>query len=240
MNNSPALLHITVLSLFPEMFPGPLQYSLAGKGLKENIWSLSTVNIKDFGIGKHKQVDDHQYGGGSGLVLKADVLGRAIDYCIEKYAPTALYYPSPRGSLFNQSTAKAIIEHNSILILCGRFEGIDQRVIDHYQLQEISMGDFILSGGEIAALAMMDTCVRLLPGIVRNEESLREESFGEGVGYSLLEYPLYTRPHTWQQREVPEVLISGNHARIRDWRYNQAMQRTKECRPDLLQKNKID
>lgn len=228
-------LHATILSLFPEMFPGPLQHSLAGKALGKH-WSYEVVNIRDFGIGKSQQVDDSQYGGGSGLVIRADVLGSAIDSIISRFKPQEIYYMSPRGILFNQDFAHEVIAKKNILIICGRFEGIDERIIEEYNVVEISVGDFVLSGGEIAALVVLDTCIRLLPGVVKNQDSVLKDSFSKGTVYSL-EYPLYTKPTIWRSREVPKVLLSGHHLQIKDWRLAQSTQVTKQRRPELI-KNK--
>jgi tRNA (guanine37-N1)-methyltransferase len=220
------------------MFPGFLQYSLAGKALNDKLWSYDVINIRDFGVTKHKNVDDEPYGGGHGLVMRPDVVGRAID-CALKTSPTAkLYYMSPRGIRFNQSVAKRIVSEERIIILCGRFEGIDERIIEEYNATEISLGDFVLSGGEVAALAMLDACIRLVPGVLANHLTLSEESFSEDycVDHSLLEYPLYTRPSLWRGRMVPEVLTSGNHSLINKWRFDRAMEVTKNRRPDLVKK----
>lgn len=218
------LFHATILSLFPDMFPGTLGYSLTGKALEEKIWGLDLINIRDFGQTKHQNVDDQPYGGGAGMVMRPDVLGKALDHAIEKHSTKKIYYMSPRGKRFDQSLAKEISEEKNIIILCGRFEGIDERVIDEYNACEISMGDFILSGGEVASMAMLESIIRLLPGVLGNPETLEEESFS--IGDNLLEYPLYTRPASWKDREVPEILLSGDHAKIKDWRLNQSMEIT--------------
>ncbi|KJV57277.1 tRNA (guanine(37)-N(1))-methyltransferase [Orientia chuto str. Dubai] len=238
-NNS--LFHINILSLFPEMFPGPLQYSLAGKALKKNIWSYKVINIKDFGITKHKKVDDEPYGGGCGLVMRADVLAKAIDYVLNTYTDLNiqpyLYYMSPRGEIINQNFIKKIIKQKNIIIICGRFEGIDERVIEKYNILEASLGNFILSGGEIAALALLDSCIRLLPGVIANQSTLLEESFNTiEDNMTLLEYPLYTRPSEWCNLKVPDVLLSGNHKQIKEWRLNQSIKITKQRRPHFINK----
>jgi len=228
-------MHVTILTLFPEMFPGPLQYSLAGQALKNNIWSLDLVNLRDFGLAKHKNVDDEPYGGGNGLIMRADVLGPAVEYALQKKPNSKIYYPSPRGKRLNQVVARDIIKDSEIIIICGRFEGIDERIIDEYNVLEISVGDYILSGGEIAALAILDSSVRLLQGVLANQDSLLTESFEPNGEFSgLLEGPLYTRPSEWRGRKVPEVLISGNHKTIKDWQREQSLLITKARRPDLL------
>ena len=225
----------TILTLFPEMFPGPLQYSLAGSALEKNIWSYNTINIRDFGLTKHKNVDDEPYGGGNGLVMRPDVLGAALDQALATNPDAKIYYPSPRGKLLNQSLVKEIIQNKNIIILCGRFEGIDERVIDEYNATEISVGDYILSGGEIAALAILDACIRLLPGVLANQETLASESFEDKGDFAgLLEYPLYTRPNEWRGRKVPDVLLSGHHRQIREWQFEQAKSITSKRRPDIL------
>ncbi len=227
----------TILSIFPEMFPGPLGHSLAGTALQKKIWECNVIDIKKFGRTKHHNVDDEQYGGGNGLVMRPDVLGDAIDEAKKISGSNKLYYMSPRGKVFNQGLANDIINEQNIIILCGRFEGIDERVIDEYNATEISMGDFVLSGGEIAALAVLDACVRLLPGVLANRDTLVEESFSlSGDMKNLLEYPLYTRPQIWRNREVPEILLSGNHTKIKDWRLEEAKKITNARRPDLANK----
>ncbi len=228
-------LHASILTIFPEMFPGFLQYSLAGQALKKGIWSYDVVNIKDFGLTRHKNVDDEAYGGGSGLIMRPDVLGSCLDDVLSTNPNTSIYYPSPRGKLFNQAIAHEIIQEKQIIILCGRFEGIDERIIEEYNIKEISIGDYILSGGEVAALAILDCLIRLLPNVLANQDTLQSESFernGEFAG--LLECPLYTRPAKWKGREVPSVLLSGNHQLIRNWKSDQSMEITKKRRPDLL------
>jgi tRNA (guanine37-N1)-methyltransferase len=221
------------------MFPGPLGYSLAGQALQKNIWKCNVVDIKNFGKTKHHNVDDEPYGGGNGLVMRADVLGDAIDEAKKISGSNKIYYMSPRGKPFNQALAHEIINEKNIIILCGRFEGIDERVIDEYNAVEISMGDFVLSGGEIAAMAVLDSCVRLLPGVLNNRDTLEEESFSlSGEMKNLLEYPLYTRPPVWRDREVPEVLLSGNHAKIKSWKLQKAQEVTATKRPDLVNKLK--
>jgi tRNA (guanine37-N1)-methyltransferase len=219
-----------ILSLYPEMFPGPLGESLAGKGLSEGAWNLEVTNIRDFAVGKHHNVDDSPFGGGAGMVMRADVLGPAIDKVAEGAGGRdRLIYFSPRGRVMDQAFVRELADGSGATLICGRFEGIDQRVLDARNVEEVSLGDFILSGGEIAALALLDAVVRLLPGVTGNSESLEEESFAEG----LLEYPHYTRPPVWEGREVPEVLLSGHHGKIKEWRRRQSEELTKERRRDL-------
>ncbi len=222
----------TVLTLFPEMFPGPLGFSLSGQALASGIWSLATHNIREFGIGRHKTVDDHPAGGGPGMVMRCDVTAAAIDTARENDADLPLIYMSPRGIPLTQSIVRELAEGPGVLVLAGRFEGVDQRVLDARQAREISIGDYVLSGGELAAMVLIDACVRLLPGVVGAEESLAEESFEEG----LLEYPHYTRPREWEGRSIPDVLLSGDHKRIADWRRSERLRITRERRPDLITK----
>jgi tRNA (guanine37-N1)-methyltransferase len=234
-----SLLHATILTLFPEMFPGPLQYSLAGQALKNNIWSFDTINIRDFGLTKHKNVDDEAYGGGSGLIMRPDVLGRALDHALHKKPASKIYYPSPRGERLNQVIMHEIIKDREIIILCGRFEGVDERIIEEYNAVEVSIGDYILSGGEIAALAILDCGIRLLEGVLINQDTLPAESFEpDGEFCGLLECPLYTRPAEWRDRKVPEVLLSGNHKMIKNWKQEQSRLITKARRPDLFELSK--
>jgi tRNA (guanine37-N1)-methyltransferase len=227
-----------ILTLFPEMFPGPLGHSLAGKALKNNIWQIESLQIRDFAIDKHQNVDDTAYGGGTGLIMRADVLGPAIEAAKKQLPDATLIYPTPKGETFSQPMASELIQ-GDIIILCGRYEAIDQRIIEYYQPLEISMGDFILSGGEVAALTMLDACVRLLPGVIGDEEAIKQESFGLAHDYTrLLEYPQYTRPPVWQGLEVPEILLSGNHAAIDAWRKSEAEAITKARRPELWKQYK--
>lgn len=221
-----------VLTLFPEMFPGPLGTSLAGQALAANIWSLDTIQIRDFGLGKHAQVDDTPTGGGAGMVLRADVLGPALDHAKSLNPNAPLLYMTPRGKPLTQNLAHAFANGPGVTILCGRFEGIDERVIEHYGLQEISIGDYVLSGGELAGMVLLDSVVRLLPGVIGAAESLAHESFEHG----LLEYPHYTKPRDWQGRSTPDVLLSGDHKKIADWRQRQSEAITASRRPDLLAK----
>lgn len=220
----------TVLTLYPEMFPGPLGVSLAGKALERGDWSLETVQIRDFGLGRHRAVDDTPAGGGAGMVLRADVLGAAIDHAAPEEDARPKLLMSPRGKPLTQARVRELAGGPGAIIVCGRFEGVDQRVIEARNLEEVSIGDYILSGGEPAALVLLDAVVRLLPGVMGNEESGGEESFENG----LLEHPHYTRPPEWEGRPIPQVLMSGNHARIAAWRREQAERLTAERRPDLL------
>jgi tRNA (guanine37-N1)-methyltransferase len=220
----------TVLTIFPEMLPGPLAYSLAGKALKAGIWRLETVDIRDFARDKHRSVDDAPFGGGPGMVLRPDVLDAAIDGA-GGMGPLLLM--SPRGRRLDQATVRALAAGPGATLVCGRFEGIDERVIEARSIAEVSLGDFVLSGGEPAAIVLIDACVRLLPGVVGSAETLAEESFAE----ELLEYPHYTRPQVWEGRPVPEALVSGNHRQIREWRRAQAERLTRERRPDLWRRH---
>ncbi len=216
-----------VLTIFPDMFPGPLGHSLAGRALDEGRWGLETVDIRDFATDTHRTVDDSPFGGGPGMVMRADVLENALDSIAD--APGPVIYLTPRGRPFDQATAASLAEGPGATLLCGRFEGIDERLIEEYRFQEISVGDFVLSGGEPAAIALIDACVRLLPGVMGAADSLVEESFAQG----LLEYPQYTRPAQWRGRNTPEILLSGHHEKIRAWRLAQAERITRERRPDL-------
>jgi tRNA (guanine37-N1)-methyltransferase len=217
----------TILTLFPTMFPGPLGQSLAGKSLAAGTWSLDAIDIRDFATDRHRTVDDAPFGGGAGMVLRADIVDAALAHVADRPGPRI--YLSPRGRVLTQERVRDLAAGPGVTLLCGRFEGLDQRVIDAHALEEISLGDFVLSGGEPAALALLDACVRLLPGTLGGAETLAEESFDAG----LLEYPHYTRPQVWQGRAVPDVLLSGDHRRIRDWRRGQAEAATRERRPDL-------
>src|SRR5690242_20249041 len=221
---------VSVLTIFPEMFPGPLASSLAGKALTSNVWSLDTHDIRAAATDKHRTVDDTPAGGGPGMVMKADVLARALDAVPHDTRPRLLM--SPRGKPLTQNRVATLAGGLGVVIVCARFEGVDERLIAARKLEEISLGDFVLSGGEPAAIALIDACVRLLPGVVGCADALAEESFAEG----LLEYPHYTRPQLWQGRAVPKVLVSGDHARIRGWRRTEAERLTRERRPDLWQR----
>lgn len=226
----------TVLTLFPDMFPGPLGVSLVGQALAAGVWSLQTIQIRDFGLGRHAQVDDTPAGGGAGMVLRADVLGPALDYARERAPQSPLIYLSPRGTPLTQAIARELAAGPGVTLLAGRFEGIDQRVIDAKGLREISIGDYVLSGGELAAMVLIDASVRLLPGVLGGAESLTDESFESG----LLEYPQYTKPRAWEGHSIPEVLLSGDHKKIAAWRREQAERMTAERRPDLIAKSSGD
>ncbi len=219
----------TVLTLFPEMFPGPLGASLPGHALKSGLWMLETLDIRRFACTKHRTVDDAPFGGGSGMVMRPDVLARAIDATATGGEDETLIFLTPRGVPLTQDRVRELSARRRLVIVCGRFEGVDERVIEARRLEEISIGDYVLSGGEPAAIVLVDACVRLLPGVVNTPEGLLDESFETG----LLEYPHYTRPGIWEGRDVPEVLLSGHHERVRQWRRDQAEQTTRERRPDL-------
>jgi tRNA (guanine37-N1)-methyltransferase len=219
----------TVITLFPEMFPGPLGLSLAGRALTEGVWRLDAIQLRDYAADRHRSVDDEPFGGGPGMVMRPEVVAAAIKGAADAGGVGPLIYFTPRGRLLDQALARELASGPGATLLCGRFEGIDQRVLDAAKAVEVSLGDFVLSGGEIPALALMDAVVRLLPGVVGTADSLAEESFERG----LLEYPHYTRPQTWDGREVPEVLLSGHHEKIRDWRRRQSEDATRSRRPDL-------
>lgn len=222
-----------VLTIFPEMFPGVLGASLPGKALKDGLWRLETLDIRSFASDKHASVDDAPYGGGAGMVMRPDVADAALRGAEEKYGAAARkIYLSPRGRVLDQALVKELAACPSVMMLCGRYEGLDQRVIESQGLEELSLGDFVLAGGELAAMALIESCVRLLPGVLGNAATTDEESFESG----LLEYPHYTRPAVWQGREVPEVLISGHHAKVKAWRQEQSETLTRKRRPDLWTK----
>lgn len=219
-----------IITLFPEAFPGVLGESLTGRALKDRLWALETTHLREFGEGRHRNVDDTPAGGGAGMVMRADVMSRAIEAATSGAPPTRpLLYLSPRGRRFDQAMAQHLSEGPGLTMICGRFEGLDERVIEHYGITEVSLGDFVLTGGEIAAQAMIDATVRLLPGVLGNAASTEEESFTSG----LLEHPQYTRPAEWNGRAIPEILLSGNHAKIAEWRQAQAEALTRARRPDL-------
>ncbi|MDP1753833.1 MAG: tRNA (guanosine(37)-N1)-methyltransferase TrmD [Reyranella sp.] len=220
------------LSLFPEMFPGPLGESLAGKALRDGVWELSAVDIRRFAKDRHRTVDDAPFGGGAGMVMKPDVLSAAIEAVAVPGVPKMLL--SPRGTPFSQARARQLAAGPGVLLVCGRFEGVDERVIEAHALEEVSVGDFVLSGGEIAAMTVLDCCVRLLPGVMGEPASASEESFEDG----LLEYPHYTRPASWTgpdgiDRQVPEILVSGHHGKVAEWRMKRREEITRRRRPDL-------
>ena len=220
----------TVLTIFPEMFPGPLGHSLAGKALREGIWRLETVDIRDFARDKHRSVDDAPFGGGPGMVMRPDVVDAAIAGC---GGTGPLIYLSPRGRRLEQARVRELAGGPGATLLCGRFEAVDERVLEARRVEEISLGDFVLSGGEPAAIALIDACVRILPGVVGEPATLAEESFEAG----LLEYPHYTRPQVWEGRAVPEILLSGHHGNIRAWRRARAEEATRTRRPDLWERH---
>lgn len=227
-----------IVTLFPEAFPGVLATSLTGKALKDRLWQIEPIPLRAFGEGRHKNVDDTPAGGGAGMVLRADVVDRALRVAASGTPPDRARWPvvylSPRGAPFTQAMARSWAAADGVTLLCGRFEGVDERVLEAHQMQEVSLGDFVMTGGEIAAMAMIDAAVRLLPQVLGNAASTEEESFSEG----LLEHPQYTRPAEWQGREIPPVLLSGHHGEIAKWRRAQAEQLTRERRPDLLSNNK--
>ena len=223
-------LNVTVLTIFPEVFPGFLGYSLTGRALEKGLWSLKAVNIRDYAFDKHGSVDDTPCGGGAGMIMRPDVLGEAIEHNHKK---GKIIYMSPKGKPLTQQKVHELSKEENITILCGRFEGIDERVLEEYEVEEISIGDYILTGGEQAAMILLDAVVRLIDGVLGNAECSQNESFEN----SLLEYPQYTRPIEWKGRKVPEILLSGHHENIAKWQIEQAKKITKERRPDLLQKS---
>ena len=220
---------VNILTLYPELFPGTLGASILGKGLEKGLWQLETTNIRDFAMDKHQQVDDIAFGGGPGMVMRADVIDGALQAVCKDEMPEKIIYLSPKGKQITQKCVKQLANAKKIVILCGRFEGIDHRILEEWPVEELSLGDFVLAGGEVAAMALVEACVRLLPGVVGDATSLDEESFSE----PLLEYPHYTRPREWKGRTVPDVLLSGHRERIRQWRLQEAEKVTKERRPDL-------
>ena len=221
-----------VFTLYPEFFPGPLAKGLYGKALSNKLWNLNIVNIRDAATDKHKTVDDTPYGGGTGMLLKPDILAKSIDQRVKK--DERIFYLSPRGKKFDQKFARDLSKEKSISLICGHFEGVDERILDTRNIEEISIGDYVLSGGETAALVVLDSILRLLPGVLGNEKSAIDETFENG----LLEYPQYTKPQIWEEKSVPEVLLSGDHAKIKDWRLSQSEAITRDRRPDLWQKYK--
>ena len=229
------MINFKILTLFPELFPGPLSASVTGTALEKKLWSLEAINIRDFAKDERKTVDDTPYGGGAGMVLKAEILADAIE---KNYKPESkIFYLSPRGKTLTQKKARELAQEKEIILLCGRYEGVDQRVLDEFAIEEISIGDYVLSGGELAAFIVIDTVLRNVDGVLGADESLAEESFGskENSQYeNLLEYPHFTRPANWRGREVPEVLTSGHHKKINEWRKEKAIEITKKNRPDLL------
>ena len=219
-----------VFTLYPDYFPGPLNKGLYGKAMEKQIWDLKTIDIREYALDKHKTVDDTPYGGGSGMLLKPDVVAKSIDANTKK--GEKIFYLSPRGKKFNQSIAREISKEKKVNLICGHFEGVDQRVLDNREIDELSIGDFVLSGGETASYVFLDAILRLIPGVIGNEQSKHEESFENG----LLEYPQYTKPQIWEEKSVPNVLLSGDHAKIKDWRLTQSKAITRHRRPDLWQK----
>ena len=226
------MLQAQVFTLYPEIFPGPLNKGLYGKALINKVWNLKVVNIRDAAEDKHKTVDDTPFGGGTGMLLRSDVLAKSIDQ--NKRDGERIFYLSPKGKKFDQKFAQELSQEKSISLICGHFEGVDERVLSTRNIEEISIGDFILSGGESAALVVLDSVIRLLPGVLGNAQSKNDESFENG----LLEYPQYTKPQVWEQKSVPEVLLSGDHSKIKDWRLSQSEAITRDRRPDLWKKYK--
>ena len=226
------MLQTQIFTLYPEIFPGPLDKGLYGKAMAKKLWSLNVINIRDSATDKHKTVDDAPYGGGSGMLLKPDVLAKSIDKNLNE--GERIFYLSPKGKRFDQNLALNLSKEKSFSLICGHFEGVDERVLTTRNIEEISIGDYVLSGGETAAIVVLDSVLRLLPGVLGNEKSASEETFENG----LLEYPQYTKPQIWEQKSVPDVLLSGDHAKIKDWRLSQSEAITRDRRPDLWQKYK--
>jgi len=224
------MLRAQIFTLYPEFFPGPLSKGLYGKAMSKKLWDLKVVNIRDYATDKHKTVDDTPYGGGSGMLMKPDVLAKSIDENVVKNE--RIFYLSPKGKLFDQNFAKDLSKEQSISLICGHFEGVDERILSTRKIEEISLGDFVLSGGETAAYVVLDSILRLLPGVLGNDQSTNDESFENG----LLEYPQYTKPPIWEEKSVPDVLLSGDHAKIKDWRLSQSEAITRDRRPDLWEK----
>ena len=221
-----------VFTLYPEVFPGPLSKGLYGKALSNKLWDLNVINIRDAATDKHKTVDDTPYGGGTGMLLKPDVLANALDQKVKK--GERIFYLSPKGKKFDHKLAQELSKEKSISLICGHFEGVDERVLTTRNIEEISIGDYVLSGGETAALVVLDSILRLLPGVLGNNKSSLDETFENG----LLEYPQYTKPQIWEEKSVPDVLLSGDHGKIKDWRLSQSEAITRDRRPDLWQKYK--
>ena len=228
------MFQVKIFTLYPDFFPGILSKGIYGRAIEKSLWNLDVINIRDYAKDKHKTVDDTPYGGGEGMVLKPDVVAKALDQNLKKNEK--IIYLTPKGKTFDQNKAKKFLNEKKINILCGHFEGIDQRVIESRGIEEISIGDYILSGGETAAYVILDSILRLVPGVLGNENSYKDESFENG----LLEYPQYTKPQIWEKTPVPEVLLSGDHSKIKDWRLSQSEAITRDRRPDLWQKYKKD
>ena len=226
------MFQVKIFTLYPDFFPGILSKGIYGRAIEKSLWNLDVINIRDYAKDKHKTVDDTPYGGGEGMVLKPDVVAKALDQNLKKNEK--IIYLTPKGKTFDQNKAKKFLNEKKINILCGHFEGIDQRVIESRGIEEISIGDYILSGGETAAYVILDSILRLVPGVLGNENSYKDESFENG----LLEYPQYTKPQIWEKTPVPEVLLSGDHSKIKDWRLSQSEAITRDRRPDLWEKYK--
>ena len=223
-----------IFTLYPEYFPGPFDIGICKKAFEKKLWDLKLINIRDYADDKHKTVDDTPYGGGVGMLMRPDVVAKSLDANLEE--KETIYYLTPKGKIFNQNIAQDIVKKNKVNILCGHFEGVDQRVLDSRNIEEISIGDFILSGGEMASFVVLDTVLRLVPGVLGNLNSTKDESFENG----LLEYPQYTKPQIWEKLSVPDILLSGDHNKIKSWRLSQSEAITRHRRPDLWQKYKKD
>ena len=223
-----------IFTLYPEYFPGPFNIGICKKAFEKKLWDLKLINIRDYADDKHKTVDDTPYGGGVGMLMRPDVVAKSLDANLEE--KETIYYLTPKGKIFNQNIAQDIVKKNKVNILCGHFEGVDQRVLDSRNVEEISIGDFILSGGEMASFVVLDTVLRLVPGVLGNLNSTKDESFENG----LLEYPQYTKPQIWEKLSVPDILLSGDHNKIKSWRLSQSEAITRHRRPDLWQKYKKD
>ena len=223
-----------IFTLYPEYFPGPFDIGICKKAFEKKLWDLKLINIRDYADDKHKTVDDTPYGGGVGMLMRPDVVAKSLDANLEE--KETIYYLTPKGKIFNQNIAQDIVKKNKVNILCGHFEGVDQRVLDSRNVEEISIGDFILSGGEMASFVVLDTVLRLVPGVLGNLNSTKDESFENG----LLEYPQYTKPQMWEKLSVPDILLSGDHNKIKSWRLSQSEAITRHRRPDLWQKYKKD
>ncbi len=222
-----------ILTLFPEMFPGPLGYSIVGKALEEKVWSLKLINLQNFSKKGPKYVDDKPYGGGSGMIIKSEIIDKALKETTKKIKNNySLVFLTPKGKKLNQEKIKKFVKKDNLILVCGKYEGVDQRVIDTWKMEEISLGDYVLSGGEIAAMSLIDSCVRLLPKVLGSSKSLESETFEN----NLLEYPQYTKPREWLGKKVPEVLLSGDHKKIKEWKKNESIKITKIKRPDLFRK----